>query len=101
MIADEIRSLALSLVAGFVIAVVVGARLGADQADVTVGAVLATVLVYLGWCRLFRTRTCPRCKSQREWTDGFGHQRPRNCGRCGGDGRERRLGAVLQGLRKK
>lgn len=101
MIADEVRSLALSLVVGFVIATLVGARLGADSADVTVGALLAAVLVYLAWCRAYRTRRCPRCNGQGEWTDGYGHQRRRNCRRCGGDGRERRLGAMLQGLPKR
>ena len=101
MIADELRSIALSLVVGFVIAALIGAQLGADTMDITVGALVVTILVYLAWCRAFRTRTCPRCGGRGEWTDGYGHQRPRNCRRCGGDGRERRLGAVLQGLPKR
>jgi hypothetical protein len=100
MIVDELRSLALSAVAGFLTAALVGARLGAEHGVVVVGSLVATVLISLVWCRRFRTRTCPRCGGQREWTDGYGHQRPRNCRRCGGDGRERRLGAVLQGLPK-
>lgn len=98
MIADEIRSLALSLVAGFVAAALIGIQLGAQAEEIMVGTLVATVLVYLGWCRVFRTRVCPRCSGRGEWTDGHGHQRPRNCRRCGGSGRERRLGAVLQGL---
>jgi len=101
MITDELRSLALSAVVGFVLAALIGARLGAEHEAIGAGAVLATVLTYLAWCRAYRTRVCPRCKSQREWTDGYGHQRTRNCRRCGGDGRERRFGAVLQGLPKR
>lgn len=100
MIADELRSLVLSATAGFILTGLVGARLDAEHGTVVAGTVVATVVVYLLWCRRFRTRVCPRCRGQREYTDGYGHQRPRNCRRCGGDGRERRFGAVLQGLQK-
>ena len=100
MIVDELRSFILSGAAGFTLAALVGARLGAEHRTVMAGTVAATVVVYLLWCRRFRTRVCPRCGGQREYTDGYGHQRPRNCRRCGGDGRERRFGAVLQGLQK-
>ena len=101
MLVDEIRSFVLSAAIGFMAVALVGSQLGLDSGAVAAGTVFATVLVYLVWCRVFRTRVCPRCKGKREWTDGHGHQRERNCRRCGATGRERRLGAVLQGLSKR
>lgn len=100
MIVDEVRSAAVSLLVGFVAAGLVGAKVGANPTWVTVGSLVAAVVFYLAWCRVFRTRVCPRCGSAKERHDGLGHQRDRNCRRCGGDGRERRLGAVVQGLPK-